>query len=47
LSATCDEIHLLKEGEIIRSVEKPEFEILENEMKAIIMENRIDRLGLK
>jgi len=47
LSATCDEIHLLKEGEIIRSVEKPEFEILENEMKEIIMENRIDRLGLK
>lgn len=47
LSATCDEIHLLKDGQIIRSVEKPEFDVLENEMKEIVMENRIDRLGLK
>lgn len=47
LSATCDEIHLLKAGQIIRSVEKPEFDMLENEMKEIVMENKIDRLGLK
>jgi ABC-2 type transport system ATP-binding protein len=47
LSVTCDEIHLIKDGQIIRSVEKPEFEILENEMKEIVMENKIDRLGLK
>lgn len=47
LSATCDEIHLLKAGQIIRSVEKEDFDTLESEMKAIVLENRMDRLGLK
>lgn len=47
LSATCDEIHLLKAGQIIRSVKKDSFDLLESEMKEIVLENRIDRLGLK
>jgi ABC-2 type transport system ATP-binding protein len=47
LSDTCDEIHLLKKGEPIKSVLKSEFKILEQEMKAISITNRIEKLDLK
>ncbi|MEZ4838024.1 ATP-binding cassette domain-containing protein [Flavobacterium sp.] len=47
LSDTCDEIHLLKKGEQIKTVQKPEFKNLEQEMKEITIGNRIDKLELK
>ena len=47
LSDTCDEIHLLRKGEQIKSVQKSEFKHLEQEMKEITIGNRIERLGLK
>lgn len=46
LSNSCDEIHLLKNGTIHRSVRQPEFEALESEMKNISLTNIIDKLGL-
>jgi ABC-2 type transport system ATP-binding protein len=42
LDATCDEIHLLQHGEFIKSVKKDEFHILENEMKEIIIGNKLN-----
>lgn len=47
LSDTCDEIHLLRKGEQIKSVQKNEFKQLEQEMKEITIGNRIDKLDLK
>lgn len=47
LSDTCDEIHLLKKGELIKSVQKNDFKNLEAEMKAISIGNKIDQLDLK
>ncbi|MCF8412407.1 MAG: ABC transporter ATP-binding protein [Melioribacteraceae bacterium] len=47
LSDTCDEIHLLRKGEQIKSVEKKEFKYLEEEMKTITIGNRLDRLELR
>lgn len=47
LSDTCDEIHLLKKGEQIKSVQKAEFNNLEQEMKEITIGNRIEKLDLK
>jgi ABC-2 type transport system ATP-binding protein len=47
LSDTCDDIHLLKEGEFVRKVFKEEFKDLEKEMKAIIIGKKIERLRLK
>jgi ABC-2 type transport system ATP-binding protein len=47
LSDTCDEIHLLRKGEQIKSVQKSEFKNLEQEMKEIIIGNRIEKLELK
>lgn len=47
LADTCDEIHLLKEGELVRKVLQPDFDKLENEMKAFSLENVIDKLDLK
>lgn len=46
LCDTCDEIHLLSAGIIKKSVKKPEFKILEEEMKSVIIGDKIDRLGL-
>ena len=46
LADTCDEIHLLGEGIIKKSVKKPEFRQLEEELKKVIVGNSIDRLGL-
>lgn len=47
LSDTCDEIHLLKKGDQIKSVQKTEFKNLEQEMKEITIGNRIENLELK
>jgi ABC-2 type transport system ATP-binding protein len=46
LSDTCDEIHLLKKGEQIKSVQKNEFTNLEKELKAVTLGNKIEKLGL-
>lgn len=47
LSDTCDEIHLLKNGAFIRTVQKDEFSSLENEMKEITIGNKVDQLNLE
>lgn len=47
LSDICDEIYLLRKGEQIKSVQKSEFKNLEQEMKEIIIGNRIEKLELK
>ena len=47
LSDTCDEIYLLKEGEIIKKVFREDFETLELEMKEFTIGNKIEKLKLK
>jgi ABC-2 type transport system ATP-binding protein len=47
LSDTCDEIFLLNEGAIMKSVQREEFPALEAEMKQMTIGNRIEKLGLK
>jgi ABC-2 type transport system ATP-binding protein len=47
LSETCDEIHLLRKGEQIKSVQKSGFKNLEQEMKEMTIGNLIDKLELK
>jgi ABC-2 type transport system ATP-binding protein len=46
LSDTCDEIHLLKDGVFVKKAEKSDFNALDAQMKADVLENRIERLGL-
>lgn len=47
LRDTCDEIHLLDEGRIVKSVDKDGFDQLEHELKDVMVDDRIDRLGLQ
>ncbi len=47
LSDTCDEIHLLRMGQQIETVQKDAFGQLENEMKAQSVGNKIELLQLK
>lgn len=47
LSDTCDEIHLLLKGEQIKTAQKNEFKKLEEEMKAITIGDKIDKLDLR
>jgi len=47
LAETCDEIHLLKKGELIKRVFKQDFDKLETEMKEFSIKNIIDKLELK
>lgn len=47
LSDTCDEIHLLKNGEFIKKVYREDFDKLETEMKEITVGNKIEKLGLE
>lgn len=47
LADTCDEIYLMKNGEIIKRVERIDFNILESEMKEFTIGTRIDKLELK
>lgn len=46
LAETCDEIHLLKNGELIKSVLKQDFAKLETEMKDFTIGNRIEKLNI-
>jgi len=47
LSDTCNEIHLIKDGVFTRKVFREDFSALENEMKALIIGDRIEKLGLR
>ncbi len=47
LKDTCDEIHLMEKGILIRSVDKNSFDALESDMKTITLGDKIDQLGLK
>ena len=47
LKETCDQIFVLKEGVLVKSVSKEKFDLLEAEMKDVSVGNKIDRLGLK
>lgn len=47
LTETCDEIHLLKEGQFIRRAQKGEFMELDQEMKDFTIGNSINKLELK
>ncbi|MCL1932824.1 MAG: ABC transporter ATP-binding protein [Candidatus Azobacteroides sp.] len=47
LSDTCDEIHLLRQGQLVQSVPKHDFDKLEAEMKAFSIGNKIERLELE
>ncbi|MEO9570605.1 MAG: ATP-binding cassette domain-containing protein [Polaribacter sp.] len=47
LAETCDEIYLMKNGEIVKKVKQADFNKLENEMKEFTVGNRIDKLELK
>ena len=47
LSDTCDEIYLLKDGEIVKKVFREEFNALELEMKEFTIGNKIEKLNLK
>jgi ABC-2 type transport system ATP-binding protein len=46
LKDTCDEIHLLKKGKIVRKVNQSEFDTLEQEMKDFTIGNSLDKLKL-
>jgi ABC-2 type transport system ATP-binding protein len=47
LSETCDRIFLLREGVLAREVERPDFQSLEQEMKALTIGNRVEKLNLQ
>ena len=47
LAETCDEIYLMKNGEIVKKVAQVDFKNLEKEMKTFTIGNRIDKLELK
>ena len=46
LSDTCDEINLLSEGSMIKSVQREDYPALETEMKQMTIGNKIEKLGL-
>ena len=46
MSETCDEIILLKQGRLDKSVQKEDFAALESEMKDFIIGDKIERLNL-
>jgi len=47
LSDTCDEIHWLKDGKIIKKVFREDFEALELEMREFTIGNKMEKLELK
>lgn len=47
LRDTCDEIILLKNGEIAQQVDADSFDLVENEMKKTMIGNKIEQLELK
>jgi ABC-2 type transport system ATP-binding protein len=46
LKETCDELHLLKDGQIIKSVLKNEFDKIEEDLKDYNFVSKIDKLNL-
>jgi len=46
LAETCDRIHLLKNGELTKTVLKQDFTKLESEMKDFTIGNRIEKLNI-
>lgn len=46
LSETCDEIHLLDNGEFVKWVQRENFPDLELEMKEITLDGKIEKLGM-
>ncbi len=46
LAETCDEIYLMKDGEIIKKVMQEDFKKLEQEMKSFTIGNKLEKLGL-
>jgi ABC-2 type transport system ATP-binding protein len=47
LRDNCDQIHHLQNGVITRTVGRADFDDLEQEMKAYMIGDRIDKLDLK
>lgn len=47
LNDCCDQIHFLKNGEIVKSTGKENFRDIEEEMKQLTLGNKITKLGLK
>ena len=47
LSDTCDEIFLQKGGEIVKKVNRKDFDVLELEMKEFTIGNKIEKLQLE
>ncbi len=47
LNDTCDEIHVLKEGEFVKRIEKKEFNSFEEEMKRVTIGSKVDTFGLR
>ncbi len=47
LNDTCDEIHLLEKGELIKTVQKEDFKKLEEEMKTTAIGNKVKKMNLK
>lgn len=47
LRDTCDEIHVLQQGELIKTVQKTAFNDLEQEMKQHLIGNKIGKLELE
>jgi ABC-2 type transport system ATP-binding protein len=46
LKETCDQLHLLKAGQIVKSVFKNEFHLIEEDLKDINFVHKIDKLKL-
>lgn len=47
LKETCDQIHVLDQGMITRSVHQDAFDALESEMKNFTVQEKVNRLGLR
>jgi len=47
LRNVCDQMYLIKAGEIVRSVETEDFDLLEEELKRITVGSKIDKFGLR
>ena len=47
LNDTCDEIHLLQKGAPLKTFQKSDFHTLEEEMKSIMIGNKIENFGFK
>ena len=46
LEESCDEIHLMREGQFVQNVEKKDFHLLDLQMRAFIIGDRLKKLHL-